>query len=419
MPLARITAHNFKSFAELDLELSAFTLLIGPNGAGKSNVLALLRFVRDISRFGLENAISLQGGVQYLRNVELAGAQPLVVSLVVRHPETSERSLPFLPEPPTDTLIGVAARETRYTFTLEFPRARRRYKIADEHLAQSWLLEDFTGRASEPLADNVAFRWHRSGGKDSFELDLPSSLSHLEEHLLARRLWLATDDARGKLLLESPTLFLPEWVPLVTDTGFYDIDPRLAKRAIPFTGKAELEEDGSNLPIVVSNLLRDASNRRQLADLLSDLLPFVDGVSVQKLADTSLLFRLRERYWPDVYMPASLLSDGTLHLTALLVALFFEEKRTVMIEEPERSIHPALIARVMGLLMDASRTRQIIASSQHPEVIRHAPVNDIVLVRRDSQGFSRLERPIDRPKIRTFLQREIGLDELYLQDLLS
>ncbi|WP_456439167.1 AAA family ATPase, partial [Caldithrix abyssi] len=65
--ITKIDVKNFKSFDHLNIELSNFNVVIGPNASGKSNFVQIFRFLKDIEQLGLENAVSLQGGVEYLR----------------------------------------------------------------------------------------------------------------------------------------------------------------------------------------------------------------------------------------------------------------------------------------------------------------------------------------------------------------
>jgi predicted ATP-dependent endonuclease of OLD family len=53
------------------------------------------------------------------------------------------------------------------------------------------------------------------------------------------------------------------------------------------------------------------------------------------------------------------------------------------------------------------------------EVVRHAPLEDILLISRDSEGFSVISRPADKEEVQTFLANEIGIEELYIQNLLG
>jgi predicted ATPase len=152
---------------------------------------------------------------------------------------------------------------------------------------------------------------------------------------------------------------------------------------------------------------------------MRDLLPFVDDLRVEPFADRTFLFRLEEVFFPDEYLPASLLSDGTINVTALIVALYFERRALVAFEEPERNLHPSLLAKVVDMLRDASRRKQVIISTHSPEVVRHAKLEDLILVSRGESGFSRLSRPSERETVRDFLKNEIGIEDLFLQNMLE
>ena len=151
---------------------------------------------------------------------------------------------------------------------------------------------------------------------------------------------------------------------------------------------------------------------------MKDILPFISDLKVEKFADRSLLFTLKERYFNEL-LPASLISDGTINVTALILALYFDEQPLAIIEEPERNIHPHLMSRVMGMMKDASRNKQIIITTHNPELIKHADLDDILLVSRDDEGFTQITRPSEKEEVKVFLQNEIGLDELFVQNMLE
>ena len=219
------------------------------------------------------------------------------------------------------------------------------------------------------------------------------------------------------LLLE--THFFPRilWV-IFREISIYDFDPKLPKRATPITGKAELEEDGSNLSIILKNIIERKENRRKLFNLVKELLPFVENLDVEKFADKSLLFKLKESYFKNQYLPASLISDGTINITALVIA-FFERKPFVIIEEPERNIHPYLISKVVEMIKDASRHKQILVTTHNHEFVKYAGLENILLVSRDNDGFSTISRPVDKQEVKEFLKNDIGVEEFYIQNLLE
>ena len=119
------------------------------------------------------------------------------------------------------------------------------------------------------------------------------------------------------------------------------------------------------------------------------------------------------------YLPASLISDGTINLTALIIALYFEKKQICIVEEPERNIHPYLISKVIDMMKDASQNKQIIISTHNPEIVKYAGLENILLVSRDKDGFSTITRPVEKDEIKIFLENEMGIEELYVQNLLE
>lgn len=222
----------------------------------------------------------------------------------------------------------------------------------------------------------------------------------------------------NSLLMETPLFrFLTPLGDIFREIAIYDFDPKLSKKAIPITGKAELEENGQNLPIVVKKILENEESRKKFFNLVKDLLPFVESLDIEKLVDKSLLFKIRENYFED-YIPAPLISDGTINIIALVLVLYFEKKRVVIIEEPERNIHPYLVSKIVDMMKDASRQKQIIITTHNPEFVKYAGLENLLFVFRDEKGFSRIERPANKKEVEVFLKNEIGIDELYVQNLL-
>ena len=100
-----------------------------------------------------------------------------------------------------------------------------------------------------------------------------------------------------------------------------------------------------------------------------------------------LLMMLRESYAPETPFPATFISDGTINIIALIVALYFEEHSVVMIEEPERNIHPHLISRVVEMLKDKAEKKQILVTTHSPEVVQHAGLENLLLISRHKDGY--------------------------------
>jgi len=421
MAIKSIRVSNFKSFGDLKVDLGAFNVLIGANASGKSNFVQVFRFLRDMSHQGLENAVSMQGGVEYLRNIRIGSSRDLALRVVY-----DERFTITMGVSEGERTVGLRAEEEIYEFATSFNDNAGSFDIAHDTLTLkgeflgSDSLSEGQGEANKLGFASVVFA--NVGGKLFCHSDLPEGAAFGKALIymapVARKQHVPP---RTLLTQMIPILFFlyPGRANLISDVSIYDFDPKLPKKAIPITGRAEMEEDGSNLAIVLRSILEHGEKRRKFLNLLKDVLGFVDAVEVMPLADRSLLFSVQESYTRDAFLPASFLSDGTIHVVALIIALYFDEKSLVIIEEPERNIHPFLIARVVDMLKEASQKKQIIVTTHNPEVVKHAGVENILLVSRNKEGFSTITRPSDSEQVAVFLKNEIGIEDLFVQDLLG
>ncbi len=82
MHIGHLHVENFRSYSAIDIDLGAFNVVLGQNASGKSSFIDILRFLRDIERNDLGNAISMQGGAGFLRNLCTATTEPLRISRV-------------------------------------------------------------------------------------------------------------------------------------------------------------------------------------------------------------------------------------------------------------------------------------------------------------------------------------------------
>lgn len=425
MTIKSIKISNFKSFNNLEINLHDFNLLIGANASGKSNFIQIFKFLKDTVEYGLDNAISLQGGLEYFRNVNITLQNNFFLEILAEH----KYGLGYAKEV-EGQFLGVRPYETLYNIDINFNKTNTGIKNIREQLSQK---SDYSilERKYLKTKEKVDEKEKLGSGKTSIINDNGKIKVELQPPLgKVKDRDLKADDVFPSLLNEErpskkTTLleklaFLPPFMldEKFTDFAIYNVDPRLPKKAVSITGKAELEEDGSNLAIVLNNIKQNAAKRRKFYNLMHDLLPFIDEFAVDKFADT-LLFKTRERYSKNKFLPASLMSDGTINLTLLIIALYFENMNLKIIEEPERNIHPYMISRIVEMMQEASRKTQIICTTHNPEMLKHIDSENIFLVYRNKEGHSCISRPIEKEEIQHFLESEMGIDELYVRNLLE
>ena len=416
MRVTKLSLRNFKSFRDVTIPFRPFNVVIGANASGKSNLIQAFQFLKDIADHGLENAVSLQGGPEFLRNMEAGLDEPVRISVEFEYSDGQPSLQGFFasPEYSAKTMC------IEYTLELKSSLVNQGIEVISEELSQRVQISDislleFSPKATlKPVAEGNANLSYKCGqGRFDADDDImrflePGSLRYMED----------TGLTSGDCLLNMPISSAFMGSPM-NGISIYDFDPRLPKLGKPRVGKADLEGDGSNLGIVVKDILRDKEKSRTFYNLIRDLLPHVKRVSVEEFAFNSLMMNFRESYAPDRDIPATFISDGTIGVTAALVAFAFEGNDMTILEEPDRNVHPRLISGLTSLMKDVARHSQILVTTHNPEFVRLAGIENLMLIQRDKNGFSKVARLADLEAVKIFLSDEIGIHDLYVDGFLT
>lgn len=422
MKITKIRIANFKSFSDESVELGDFNLLVGANASGKSNFVQAFKFLRDIAVHGLENAISEQGGLNYLKNIKVASELPLIFNVVIQcesSVDSIDWMMPLRFEDSKSTTriesVDVHIHSVEYTFSLKFHKRGANFTIVQDTMTLTYSRVT-SDRDKKGVDDSQLEEIRLSNVSGKLKVKTPEF----------KRPFPFFDNLpipKKSLLIETPFahMFAGKVLQWFREVGFYDFDPKLIKKsAIPIAGRSDLEMNGSNLAVILDRLLGDRESKRSFLNFCQDALPFVHNLGTQKVADRSVYIKLHEKYFQDKHLPAFLMSDGTVNVVALIVALYFQErKRFAIIEEPERNVHPYLLSRVMEMFKEASNTKQILATTHSPEVVKYAGLGNVLLASRDSSGFSHITKPSDSEHVRIFLENELGVEDLFVDNLLG
>lgn len=451
MPITKLTIENFKSFDRVEVELRDFNVVVGPNAAGKSNLIEAVAFLKDIAEHGLEDAVAIHGGIKVLRNFDADRGQLLRVR--VEYDEFANADEPIVADGINDRVLrrneeimGVKKGCVAYDFSIRPHKKGAGFNVVHDALSQQIELVKIIPARDEnlegvrgwfvpaPVPRDCPFYLEiETLGKGALILNqrngrlrarLAPSLSKnigLADiaPILSHAYWISP---KRSLMLESPypRMVNADFIRSFENARIYDFDPKKPKQAVPIAGVKKLDGDGGNLAIVLQEILRRAKDRRRFVNLVSDLLPFVDSVGVDTLAYNSLLAKLTERRSSGKRdLSVAWASDGTISVLAMVAALFFEEGKLAVFEEPERNMHPQLIGRLVQIMKEASENKQIILTTHNPEMLRHSDLEDILLVQRDDDGNSAITRPADSETLKIFLENELGIEDLFVQNLLA
>jgi len=191
------------------------------------------------------------------------------------------------------------------------------------------------------------------------------------------------------------------------------------KKASSMVSTRILAENGSNIASVLQGILRNKEKRQKLQTLLKRFLPFIESVTIENNLDKSFAYKIKESYSSRAFH-ANFLSDGTVSILAVIIALYFEEHSNIIVlEEPERNIHPKLLSRILDAAEDISQEKQVIITTHNAEFLKHAKIQNVRLVSRNEHGYTTVFSPEHSQTVQCFMSNELGLDDLFINDMLG
>ncbi len=167
--------------------------------------------------------------------------------------------------------------------------------------------------------------------------------------------------------------------------------PNAAQAAVSLT------RDGGNLANVFATLPRKTQGA--VAQELCRTVDVFADVDVRPVANTPGHHRIvfQDRWDETRWFEPTEVSDGTMLMLAYLVMQHETQgPETIMIEEPERGLHPYLIGELMRLLRsisngDRGRKLQFILATQSAELLDHVEPHEVRFLERDEQGGVRVK----------------------------
>ena len=351
--VTRVVLKNYKSIAACDVRLCPLTFLVGRNGAGKSNFLDALRFVADALNSSLDYAVRARGGIDNVRHRSSGPPNHFKIEL--------EFTLP-------DSATGY------YAFNIE-SRSRGRYVVQTEECRV---------QGAQDSTPEAYFKIDNGKITDTSVKVAPGAVND--------RLYLV--NASG----------LPEFRPIYdafSQMGFYNLNPKIIRDLQDPDSGNMLMRDGSNLTSVFKQLSPNV--RKNIEEYLAVIMPDVYKVDTRKFGPKETL-RFKQHVTEDkdpLIFYGSSMSDGTLRVLGILVALFQGNQKAkehvtlVGIEEPETALHPGAVAVLLDGLRDAANRTQVIITTHSPDLLddKHLDVESILAV--EAHNGNTMIAPVD------------------------
>jgi predicted ATPase len=382
--LQTVTIQNFRSLRDVTVTLRKVNLLIGPNNSGKSNFLKALAFLKEHYNQRIQ-----PGLVDFERLFFKHEYDSVLLRHNLRlHFDNDEIkhikfSFKWNQEPEhTDfyqlELFGFTDRnqlvynEGAGFFNTDFSNITLDLfdleKVKNTFASGYFLFENNSFFLSE--------RIKKEKNKQGHESDLGvNTLVNYEAEGFSFSNWLF---ATGNFLREYGPYYIDQnnLIDLFNSIKIFRPDPsRITAENELFTHN-HMNEDGSNLVAFLDNM-RDGYDHIWQAiqkDLNKCIPDFVginfDKVKIKGKESLGKRFGLRDKegktYW------AEELSEGTIYFLALLAIVHQPDPpKLLLLEEPEKGIHPRRIAEVMDLIFKLAEEKdiQIILTSHSTQVV--------------------------------------------------
>jgi predicted ATPase len=353
MKLRKISLVNWKNFRSVSADIKDRLFIVGANASGKSNFLDAIRFMRDIVKHGggLRHAVSSRGGVSKIR------------CLSAREDPNIQINMGFIDD---------AGTQWEYILSIgQEQRGKRNTIIKQENITRN--------------GDKILSRPNKDDETDEDRL----TQTHLEQITTNK-------DFR-------------DIVRFLESIKYTHLVPQLLKFPDAFSGPDFPEDPFGRdfLRTVAQTSPKTRDNRLQkIRDILRTAVPQLNNLTyVEDIGQPHL--EVTYKHWRPhgAKQPESQLSDGTLRMIGLLWSLL-DGQGLLLLEEPELSLHTAIVEKLPELLFSATRAkkRQIIMTTHSSELLsdKSISLSQILLLKTGNEGTT-AELANEKEEIRAML----------------
>jgi predicted ATPase len=344
MRFAEIELRNWKNFTKVKVALANRVFIVGPNASGKSNLLDAFRFLRDlvVEGGGLSKAVELRDGLSKVRSLFARGAN-------------------------TDVIVKAQVGDSAELWT---------YELAFTHKSQ---------RDQTPIVRRERVERVTPDGSRRVVLDRPDDQDRSDrEQLTQTAIQQVNRNREFRELAEffRGVLYL-HLVPQLVREGQA---PRADKIGQDHYGRDLLDRIRTASPRARdARLGRIEKVVRLVADSLEDLTFVLDEHGRPHL-------QVKFKHWrpQGAYQNETQFSDGTLRLIGLLWSLQ-EKAGPLLLEEPELSLHAAIVRKLAPFIHRAQRAnngRQVILSTHSDDLLMDPGIaaDELLLVQPAEEG---------------------------------
>ncbi|KXB29190.1 hypothetical protein AT959_18565 [Dechloromonas denitrificans] len=160
----------------------------------------------------------------------------------------------------------------------------------------------------------------------------------------------------------------------VLNFRFSAIYPNTLRQPAPPDTDPILKENGANWASILRTLKKTSRGKQaweQIREMMEIVMPQLEDITTQAVGGFIMpRFKVREASGEAHLFDPSQISDGTLRILGILLALYQTPHPSLMIiEEPEQTVNPALLALLADAFREVSERTQLLITSHSPHLI--------------------------------------------------
>lgn len=383
MFLKKLRIHNYKSLRNVCFTPEPFAALIGPNASGKSNFADAVHFLSEVYEHGLETAIARKGGYENIAfRKKRRTTAPIEFEIILESVEGE----PYWHEHSFDksqfrVSHQFSIKATGTGIRSEFKVAQENYTISISLLGSN---DQFIDAAQISRVSSMNYKVNAIEEGEVGEI-----VAGVVRDILPMYKSITQTEIGGdqRLILGSPLLpfpFISPFSSTLSSFKVYQFYPQSCRQSGSPTPNPKLGRAGENLPALIDWLLQKHPKEwENVKIVMQDILQGLNAISVEYLHTKTLGLAFDEdgfgRPWS-----AENVSDGTIQALAILAASADPRTSVLLIEEPENSVHPWIIRKLVERLKEASKTKNVIVTSQSPVLVDSLSPREVWIVARQN-----------------------------------
>jgi predicted ATPase len=363
--LTALAVSNYRSLRNLVLPIQRLNVITGANGSGKSNVYRALRLVADTAQGRVVWSLAREGDLQ-----STLWAGPEVTSRGVRRGDYPVKGT--VRQKPVSLRLGFASEEFGYLIDLGLPPRGKSAFSLDPEIKRECVWHGPLMRSSSLLSERESgvVRARSDEGEWHVVTQNLSPFDTMMTHVA---------DARNTPEMLTLRESIRAW-------RFYDhfrTDSDAPARSAQIgTRTLVLSNDGVDIAAAIQTI-REIGDDAALTAAVEDAFP---GSSLNVENNSGWFSLIMKQHGLLRPLSAAELSDGTLRYLLFVAALLTPRPPALMVlNEPETSLHPDLIAPLARLIVQASERSQIIVVTHSQPLITalaQSGCNSIMLEKR-------------------------------------